>query len=550
MAIAYKPNTPGIYLLSSIFDRDIDGDPQTSLKIVPAVGSLIVFPNNILKQVTHVDDSFSSPTYLKVTYGDVVTSLPDPDLELINYGRDVLMLYYDKRQSPTRIVVDSKLRLIGSNTTGYRIIRTLESGQREVLSLYLDTEGSIVGNLIPVNSGGVDNVLIFGTGYTLVEIIQGEILTLELIDSAGIITGTATLIAKEATILNTIELASNPIIGFDAECSQISGDNWILYVGQDINELSIHPYISFADGTRRIVPINNMSTYMYGYEDINTNLAGNIYPIVIKYYLGSDEQSTISQDIDGTKFVTMTKNVIIGSLEKFTYSKISVVPIWNSGTSRYSLRYIGYVESRNIVTDVTSLVSYVSGFGYNNALYNLQQEIRITVPFENEDGNTVNFNQTFFLTVSSPGQSQPFLIQQTVDGVAYGSENALYNRPSILYDGDLQQYFISSIRFVNSTELLRNFYLAGSPPWLIASEIQPPTPTHFTIRDSVSLRTLVAPIPIEDYEEAFTLSSLTTPDAFANSTVIVEWLIEFGGLYKILYGTPVEVFISETGYIG
>lgn len=550
MAIAYTPDKPGLYLLSSVYDIEVDGDPQISIKIVPAVGSLVIFPNGIIKQVTTVDDNYNSPTYLKVTYGDVLTSLPDPDLELINYGRDVLMLYYDKRQTPTRIVVDTKLRLCGSNTIGYRIIKTINNN-RVVISASINLQGVIISEIIPVTSNGVDKSLIYGTGHTLFDITAGEVVTLELVDSAGVVTGEATLITKEATILNTLELSSNPIVGFDAECSQIDGDNWIMYVGQDIEELSIHPYISFADGTKRIVPVNNISCFMYGYEDINTALFGNTYPVVIKYYLGLDELSTINEEVDGTRFVTMTKNVLIGSKDIYSFTKISIIPIWNPGTSTYYVRFIGYTQVRNSVKDVTATRTYVTGFSFSATKYNIQQEIRIRVPYTNIDGEIIQHNQTIFLTLTAPGQLEPFLIRSTVDGVAYGSQNAMYERPAVLYDAALQKYFISSIRFPNTEALLRNFYHTATPPWLADTEIEPPTPTHFTFRDATSLRVLVpVPIAIDDYEEVFSLVSLTTPNAFVNGTIVMEWLRKVNGQYNILYGVPVEVFLSETGYIG
>jgi len=551
MAITYTPDKPGVYSSTVVYDRLVDGDPQISIKIVPAVNSLIIFPTGVVKRVTSVDNDYNSGTYLAITYGDILTSLPDPTGELINYGKDCLMLYYDKRQTPTRIRVDKKLDLRGENTIGYRIIRTTPEGERLVISSQLNNEGEVVSDIIPVLDTGVDHALTWTSGYTLFSIDAGEIVQLELVDSAGIVTMEAMLLTKEATILNTLQLSSNPITGFDADCSQIRDDYWVIYVGQDIDELSIFPFITFADGTNRHITIDNLSAFMYGYEEIDSSFPGNACEVVIKYYLGHDELSTISQEVDGTRFVTMTKDIVIDSLEKYNYTKISVIPIWNSGTSRYSLRYVGYHETRRSLTNVTSLVTYVTGFNFNATLYNTQQEIRITVPYTNQAGATVQFNQTFWITLTAPGQPEPFLIRSLIDGIGYGAENALYDRPVIMYDATLEQYFIPTPVFTSSTEFLHNFYYAASPPWLTSSEIEPPVPTHFTVRDSVSLRPLLTlPVAVGDYEEVMTFISLTTPNAFVNSTVLVEWLLEINGEYNLLYSVPVEVFLSDTGYLG
>lgn len=544
--IVYNPEKPGVYKYIDIYNRATDGDPQTSTKIVPAVGSIIIIDGSLLKIVMSVD-----PNTLDSTLGDVQFVLADESAGIVNYGHDVLMLYYDTRQSPTRLTVDTKLRLLGENSIGYRIIRTTAEGEKIVISVQLNNEGEIVGEIVPITETAVDHNLECTNGYTLYEMVPGELLKMEVVDSAGVITMEIQLVAQPSTILNTLELASNPIVGFDADCSQIDGDDWVMYIDQNIEELSIFPYVTYIDGSRRDLTIDEMVCYMYGYEDIQTTFPGNRYTIVIKYFLGKDEISTITEEADGKRFLTMTKELVVSSLDKYTFSKVSLVPLWNSVSGQYELRFVGYHQERNYFTDITSTMSYITGFTFNPALYNTQQELRIGVDFTDSDDNVSTYNQTIYLTITAPGNDQPFLIRSTVDGVGYGSENALYNRPKLMYDANLEGYFISSINFPNSTEFLRNFYYAATPPWLVATEIEPPVPTHFTIRDSVSLRPLLAaPLGIFEYSELMSLLSLTTPDAFVNGTVIFEFLTESGSGYNLLYGAPVEVFLSATGYVG
>ena len=371
---------------------------------------------------------------------------------------------------------------------------------------------------------------------------DGEELRFEAINSAGVVVIELTVIAKEATILNTLTLSSNPITGLDAECSQIDGDNWVLYTDQDFEELSIFPFVSYADGSKRNVSVDNMSCFMYGVDDVDNDFPGNTYEILIKYFLGKDETSTVNEELDGSRFINLTKTLYIDVRDKYSFSKISAIPLWWVENSVYVLRFIGYHENRTGLTDVTSVVEYVTGMEFNNSLYNIQQQIQIVVPYTDEAGDTVSFNQTIYLTITDPSSTEPFLIRTTAAGVGYGSENALYNRPQIRYSSDNENYYIPSTFFNDVDQFLFNFYEAATPPWLTASETEAPTPTHFTIRDSMSLATLVTtPIAIDDFATAFTLPYVTTPGEHVGSTVIVEFLLEVSDEYSILYGVPVEV---------
>jgi hypothetical protein len=93
---------------------------------------------------------------------------------------------------------------------------------------------------------------------------------------------------------------------------------------------------------------------------------------------------------------------------------------------------------------------------------------------------------------------------------------------------------------------LDNFYYRTTPPYIAPAETTAPDPTHFVIRDGVNGRVLTAaPVEIATYDQEFTLlSNNNDPAQFNNSTVIVEFLLDEGNTYAILFGVPVEV---ETG---
>ena len=92
-----------------------------------------------------------------------------------------------------------------------------------------------------------------------------------------------TIIAKEATALDSSDITTRQIVKFDVELngSDTQGDIWYLQQGDDWRSaFDVVPKISFDDGSDLTVPVDGKTCYMYGFEDIKSKLIGREYQVL------------------------------------------------------------------------------------------------------------------------------------------------------------------------------------------------------------------------------------------------------------------------------
>jgi len=545
--ILFGNQPPDVFRLDQIYDPDIHGNnPDNSGLFVPAIGSVIVDTSVGFNEpipiyiVVAVDPNTYKSTLKPATSILDIDSIPD---RILSYGNDIYMLFYDDRNNPMALRIDSNLILFGNNAAEYKLLKRNDQGELNTISIYIDSNGQVVGDRVPIVETATPGIRRGVDCYTSTPLQDNDLVTMEVFDASGILIMTVELICKRATILNDLESSTDIITGFDARANQEKPTGeFILFAGQNKEDLAIFPEIEFSTGERLVVPIDNMKSFMYGWEEVKSLYPGMQYDILFKYYLADNVQSTIAQG-EHVRFVTRTKTVVIEQLPQYGISKISVLPVFDSVNGIWTLRFYAYYNTRGGFEDVTSQVTYVNGTNFDGSLFDTMQQLSIEVPQQDSLGNTVTYHQDFCITLHAFGSPVNYTIQETPTSVLiYGADDAAHNRPLINYDSALEQYFISTTRFINTERFIENFYTNAEPPFLPPDETIAPTPTHFTIRELSSGRIILADaIPVDQYGQLFSLITDSTPDQFNNSDVVVEFLIQQGTGYKIIYGVPVEV---------
>lgn len=553
--LLFGANSPGVLRLVDMYDPLIHGSsPAESGKTVPVVDSLIVDDTNALADDTN---TVAIPIYVVKSVHPITRKavlvpgrfIDDTTLasdRIIGYGNDIYMLFYDARTTPTRLVIDSKLILFGNNSAEYRLLKTDSTGVSTCISLNISSSNVILGERVPIEETGVAAVRRCGNCYTSTILNAGDPVTLELYDAAGILTARISLIAEPATILNDLAAGANPIVDFTATANQQSGtgstDPWFLYADQDTTNLTLYPRLHFSNGAIHNLTVDNRSCFIYGLGDINTQLIGREYPILVKYFLADRVQSTIAQG-DAIRFLTYQNVVQIRSRTQYGYSKISVVPMWNQSAGSWELRFFAYYQSRTGFVDITNAVTY-SGTAFSGSTLNRQQVVVLSTQQTLPDGSTTTYLQSLAITLDTYNSTIPYLIASSAESVLiYGQEDEAHDRPRIRYDAALSKYFIPTSAFISVDKFIEHFYIDADAPWLTATETVPPTPTHFIIRSVSSGGVLVAnPIPVAQYAAQMTWQTVGGANQYLDSTVIVEFLLQVQGQYLPLYGVPVTVY--------
>ena len=579
--LLFKQEGQHIYDYSNVYDPDVHGsNVANSGKIVPAVRSIVIDNRTSTWRVYLV--SAVDPVTFKVSYVDFPYKTIDTSSIVLNYGNDFFMLYYDNRVSPTRLIVDSKMILFGANLAKYRLMK--DGFPISIFDQQTET-GMEAVNEVPiaeVSNQYTEGIRRCSPCYTTTELQDGDLVTLELYDSTGVMIGEVELVAKQATILNSLSASVNPITNFTAECNQVDGDEWYIYKGQSVDNLSIYPMITMANNVTYNVPRDDSSCFIYGLDEIDSTQVGAKFKVLVKYFV--NDRYPVDPDLNvvvsGTKRILYSEHTVkvvdkpVGSI-----AKLSVIPVWRQDLGSYDLRFIAYTINRYepiVVTDrIVNIGSSPMTFKTFTDMDNVARSVLIDGSFDptafgskqtftikflaTEIGSVKQYHQQSFSIVlidpatvpDANGSRAVWNIEDpTNTAEPYGIDNADYNRPEIYWDADAHTHFFDSTnKFRSVTEFVNTFYRLADPPYKIETETQAPYPSHFRIKD-VNGNVLVPAMEVGNYMRGFLINKVNTTDPVEGSIVVdgdntvelpVVVILEFLLNNSPIYGVPVII---------
>lgn len=549
----FNKEIPICCFVDQLYDPDVDGtNPDASGKYVVEPGSFCVDRATlILYVVTAVDATTYKATLEPVR---ILQNQTDVGTGIVSYGNDLLMLYFDDRLNPTKLYSDGKIALAGLDNVEYQLNKIDEDGNLIPVSIYIDADGKYRGNRIPLTRITGTDWKIPTNCHTLLEISDGDKINFRAYNTMGVQSVEVNLLARRSSYLNDLVADGNPIVKFDMDCTQLRGDDFFVYAKQDPEHLNIMPYVVYANGVRRDIPVDNKICFLYGLTDYSPAFPGYKQPILAKLFLAPREIADIGEQHGKYRYLTAVRNLItVNNTSTYTV-KLSIVPLWNGTKQAYELRWMCYINTRDHMWDVTDLVTDAGEVPFNGASYTGQTQ-KVTARLDlaslvNTDYELIHV-QSCYLTLKPYTTYEQYVFKDGIsDDYSYGVEAGDYRRPIIHYDADLAQYFIPSTIFKNTAAVLENFYYRARPPYDPDSSEGIPTPTHFSVRDVYGRMVIANPIPLEEYAQAWSIirQSDEIASQYVGGSLIVEWWVQNGDQYEIIYGTPVQVIRSETGY--
>ena len=407
-------------------------------------------------------------------------------------------------------MVDAKVLFYGNNLKEYQLVRFDEEGHEEIISMYFDNTDTFISSRVPMSPIGAEyQAYKFPTNcHTTTDLKEGEPILLRVYNNLGNLAAELTIYVRNGVWLNDLQSHTNPIVGLDAECLQMVGDDFYVKERQDPKHLDIRPYLTYADGSKLYLNIDNSQCFIYGLEYFVPSYPGYSQSIIIKYFLNHRESAIGNENVGNTRFLTCTKKIVVLK-DRDNYSvKISVIPVFNGGTNKWELRYFLYTDDRNAVYEISDYVTLDSDWSF--------------------DGSQTKW-----------GTEQKVIINYDLQEVL-SSDGSLSRRPIIRYDITRDQYFIPTSVFQNQDAFIESFYRKARPFFDTRTETEAPIPTHFNIRDTSTGQQLIAnPIEVEEYGTIWSI--ISTSPSLNGATVLVEFLQLIDNTYNILYGVPVDV---------
>lgn len=545
--IIYNNRKPDVYPDSEIYDPD---NPESG-KVFPSLLSVIIKSDGSLWYVAERDE-----TVYRVTLKPcgIIETDESSNVRVISYGNDKFCLYQDERTDPHKLVVDAKLLFYGNNLQEYALYRTASDGKEEIVSMYLDSADKFHSNRIPMASiSDTYPAYKYPTNcHTTHELVEGEPIIMRVFNNLGNLAAEITLFVRNAVWLNDLSSHTNPIVKLDAECLQMRGDDFFIYEKQDPSHLNIRPYLIYADGTKVFVPIDKVQCFMYGLDDFIPAYPGYSQTLVFKYFLSHRETAMGHTTKNEKRFMVCSKElVVLGNQNTFSV-KVSTIPVFDSATLSWKLRFFAYSDHRDAVYDITDLVQIDDFYTFNGSSTHWGREQHVVINYDlqsifNTD-DALPGSQAIWITVWDPSVYERYTFRDSsTDSHIYGVDGSVTRRPVIHYDSTIEQYFIPTSIFGNWEAVVESFFHLARPPFDKRTETKAPTPTHFTIRDAYSGQMLIGgPIPSSEYGQAW--PTIVGTSKLVGQVIIVEFLEEVNGDFHLLYGVPVDVKDSPTGY--
>lgn len=553
----FTPENPIDILITDLYNPNVT--PPTG-HIIPVVGCIVidVTNNNVLYVVDAVDPvthaSTLGPARMAVSNTDPTASLTS----VISYGNDVFRIYFDIRTSPIVVQPDTRIVVFGTDNVNYQLV--LNPGPTQtVLSRHYDSSGNYTGQLVPMapvvgwngsNSQGAAYLLPCHVQATLTD---GEEIFIEVFNSQGAQTALISAFAKHSIIANEA-ITPSPVITSVAITSTQSRSNNEIYIfeRQAISSLGLQVVLTYSDGYTRIAPIDNSQCFLYGTEDFVPSFPGLQQGLIAKYYLEPTESMSLQLEAQNRTYVTAEANLIVISNQLQAGVKISVVPVWNNTTNSYALNYFLYSTTRDRMINVTSVVTLNSNTPYNGSYFGQSQVLTLQLDMSLAEPTIYSvstiYQQTEVITLQPVTATDRYTLKDATNApLTYGQTTSGLPRPVIHYDSTLQQYYVP-VLFPTIPVFLQSFFTNATPPYDTTTETQPPTPSHFWLRDPVSGVLLnSAPIPIPEYNSSFTIIGAGLPNRYTGTgnNVIVEFIVVVSGSATlILYGVPCDVALG------
>lgn len=328
--LLFGSNIPGVYRLSDIYRYNADGstvDQSQTGSVVPAEDSVIIDDtlgggNIKLYVVTSVDNSGDDPTY--EAYLEEVSNNVQDSHHIDNFGNSLQLLYYEVNGYTVdgtdfhRLLVDRKISVAASDAAYY----TLTDLNGNIVSIQYDDLPSSGDGHVPMVSTGDNNIYTFEDAAAdpdQFDPANGDIVVLHVYDSTDTEITSLKLLCRAAGAVGELTRADNVLTSIrltrndseiDGELELSSGSNPQNLVDND--ELGIK--LIYGDGTTSTRSIrDDDNCFVYGLDDIMTDseYEGNIYYIVAKYFMSSDQTAPNSNDIVSEHFLAVEQIVRI-----------------------------------------------------------------------------------------------------------------------------------------------------------------------------------------------------------------------------------------------
>ena len=512
---------------------------QVSPWIVQSIDPVTYVPVLVAQDFSNITNTFNETDYL-LGVGP-------------NTQSDTYRVYIDKSVSPFRLNVDRRC-FIG--TAAYcKIFRGSNlSNDGIVVSGIFNEFGVLQTENIPCVLVARDNltnhdIRVVGDGYTIFDLIDGEVVVAAFYSSAGATISKRQLLVENTGFIRQTDASKKYVSSIELDTPFLSTINNTLIeypINVPLNSANLMGVVNYSDGSSITLPVDGNKFSLMGLDNYTATIIGQKTNLVLKYKLSNGEEA-LGVHTGTDQFISEIYNIVTVATNGQYTVQLFAYPEWVSAVAGYRLRWFMYDLDRVSSYEVTPNVIINSNVGsFNPTLYGTKQTLSVSINLRSVNGSYNDFNhvQIVDVVLNKPGTGRP-----NIDSVPNWLVTNISNAGNV-YGNDvyttykqvsLTDYTVRiGAGFNNLPDWLNALYNKTLPLYDPTIEAGPLEPTHFVIL----LNGVEFVNPISNWNSQIVLNQ----PVVNNSTMIIKFIkrLSTGDLELSVAGTPVYL-INELG---
>ena len=444
---------------------------------------------NITYQVTALSDVYI-PTLKRVT-PKPMASLDDEDV-LVGQGKDTFRVWFDDSVFPYRLQVDGRCWVNGRDARFARIYKGNPlTGPEEIISLVLDQAGLELGTLIPLELSVMANgqnlaQYYVPNAYTRHTLKNGDFCWVTLFSAEGFVLSSRELRVVESSFIrgadNTVKAITNIALESPLMSPTVPG-RLEIPLNLTLNSLNLTGVISYTSGKPKSLTVDGGKFKLNGLDVYIPSKPGQHFQGFLRYQLDADEVSYIGGGINPDRFVQVPIELMTVDVDNSITATLYCYPEWVSNVSGYRLRWFLSNLDRNMLYDVTGLVSFGEASpAYVPTLYGARQDLQVYINLNQVNGQfkTWNHPQTVSITLLKAGDATGTKWTVAFDPLQNPQYGLGVSAKVKFINQNLSQVKLDS-GFTELEDWLDALYRKTKPIYNPDLEEQAPDPDHFVL---------------------------------------------------------------------
>lgn len=497
--------------------REIYTGPTGDGIFVPNVDDMVMDWNSGVYRVAAVDHYRTNLSYLvKVNLNTLGGGIDDGDIAVVTgpgANSNSFRVYINTEVTPHTMAIDSRVIWNGAANAYVKVFKGTDTSETTgvVISAMVSTNGNITSENIPlvtvvVPSGTNVTQKTPNVAWSSENLTSGDIVTVVTYTAAGVVTSRDKFVVENTNYVRSINQAAKYVTNIELISPFLSRtDNRLIEcpINMLVQSMNFAAKVTYSDNTSTVANIDGNKWQLAGLRMFVATQIGKMDNVTLIYKLASNELAFDSTAALPDRTIIREYRIRTIDIDTYYSIKLFAVPVWNSGTNRYTLSWYLYNLERSDIIDVTAKIEYsTTSPQFVGNQYNSTQNLQVAFNMQSLGQNYSYFRHvenvaiTLLTPATSVGATQFYTISYGV-ATTYGGPNVrgLYSADE-LNAGKLKLNVACGK--TDAATWITDIYRNLEPLYYSTNEVMAPAPTHAKLIIGTGASAWQREIPIGD----------------------------------------------------